>query len=318
MKIAKLFVGVDVAKDDLDICFLPINKNFRVKNNESGLEKLSKELSKYDVERILCEASGGYEGLLVQTLSRFGYSVWRIEPKRIKHFIASEGIKAKTDKIDAAMIASFAQQKQLTELTRIKPTTENDEQLRALVKRKEELTLMVAKEKTRLDHPQQHLCRQKIKDLIEFINKQIKIIEKEIATLIQNDDDWSHKATILTSVPGIGNATAATLITHISELGVVTNKQAAAILGVVPYTIQSGKHTKESRVKEGRSAPCRAIYMAALSAIQYNQDMKTFYQRLVSAGKKRKVALVAVMRKLIILVNILIRENRLWKQLKNA
>src|SRR5665213_3250890 len=120
MNLTKIFVGVDISKDTLDVCLLPGKKHFRVQNNNLGLKELIQNLSEYDVARIVCEASGGYEHLLIRTLSQAYYPVWLIEPKRIKSFIASEGIKAKTDKIDAAMIALFAQQKELSEQTRIK------------------------------------------------------------------------------------------------------------------------------------------------------------------------------------------------------
>lgn len=314
-KITKIFVGVDISKDHLDVYLLPSKKNMRIKNNSDGLNYLLSKLKKLNVGNIVCEASGGYENLLVTTMSQAGYAIWRIEPKRIKAFIASEGIKAKTDSIDAAMIALFAQQKQLPEYSRIKPQKVSAEKLKALVKRKEDLTRIAAQEKTRLKHPQQHFCRQEIENHIAFIKQQIKDLMQEIDTMIKDDEDWHQKSKIITSIPGIGEATTASLIAHVPELGTINSKKVAALVGLVPYTCQSGNYTKETRIREGRSAPRKAIYMAALSAIRYNYDMKIFYNRLVGLGKKKKVALIAVMRKLIILANILLWENRVWQAL---
>ena len=314
-RVTNIFVGVDVSKDHLDVYLLPSKKHMRIKNNSDGLNYLLRRLKKLHVSRIVCEASGGYESLLVSTMSQAEHAIWRIDPKRIKAFIASEGVKAKTDSIDAAMIALFAQQKQLAEYARIKSQKIDAEKLKAIVKRKETLTRIAAQEKTRLKHPQQSFCRQEIKDHITFIAQQIKILEQEIGKKITNNENWQQKSKIITSIPGIGETTTASLIAHIPELGTIGNKQVAALAGLVPYTCQSGNQTKQSRIREGRSAPRKALYMAALSAIQYNHDMKIFYNRLVKLGKKKKVALVAVMRKLIILVNVLICENRVWKEL---
>ncbi len=313
--VAKIFVGVDVSKDHLDIFLLPSGKHMRIKNNSDGLDYLLRRLKNLPVSRIVCEASGGYESLLVSTMSQAEYAIWRIDPKRIKAFIASEGVKAKTDSIDAAMIALFAQQKQLAEYARIKLQKIDAEKLKAIVKRKETLTRIAAQEKTRLRHPQQSFCQEEIEDHVTFIAQQIKALEQEIDKIIKNDDDWQKKSKIIISIPGIGESTTASLIAHIPELGTIGNKQVAALVGLVPYTRQSGNHTKESRIREGRSAPRKALYMAALSAVQYNHDMKIFYNRLVGLGKKKKVALIAVMRKLIILVNVLLCENRVWKAL---
>lgn len=318
MKLAKIFVGVDISKDNLDFCFLPAKQYLRLQNNDNGIKQLIKILSMYDVERIVCEASGGYETLLIRTLSRHGHRIWLIEPKRIKAFIASEGIKAKTDKIDAAMIALFAQQKNFPEHTRIKIPKQNEELLKALVKRKITLTNMLAQEKTRLSHPQAIFCKDKIQKHVDFMTAEVKDLEKEIEELIRNDDDWQQKQKIITSIPGAGRSTAATLIAFMPELGTTGNKQVAALLGTVPYVQESGKFTKTAIIKEGRPVPRKALYMSTLSAIQYNQDFKVFYNRLLNTGKKPKVALIAVMRKFIVLANVLLTQNKMWEVSKNA
>jgi transposase len=317
MNLTKIFVGVDISKDNLDVCLLPAKKHFRVKNDASGLQELIQNLSECAVVRIVCEASGGYENLLIRTLSQAHYPIWLIEPKRIKAFIASEGIKAKTDKIDAAMIALFAQQKELSEQTRVKISKLNEELLKELVKYKNNLISIAAQEKTRLRHPQTTFCKEKIQQHIDFLNEQIEKAEKEIEQLIKNDDDWQQKQTIITSMPGAGKATASALIAFMPELGKIGNKQAAALAGLVPYTKESGTYTKTATIREGRPLPRKALYMSTLSAIQHNQDFKIFYNRLLVSGKKPKVAIVAVMRKFIVLANVLLTENRMWSISKN-
>jgi transposase len=318
MKLAKIFVGVDVSKDNLDIFFRPLNHHFRARNDINGLSEILKKLSEYDPIRIVCESSGGYEKLLIRTLSQAGYPIWLVEPKRIKSFIASDGIKAKTDKIDASMIALFAQQKELPEQIRIKIPKKNEELLKALVRRKNDLMGIIVREKTRLAHPQVEFCLDKIQQHIDFMTDQIKELEKEIEQLIDNDDDWKHKQEIITSIPGAGKGTANTLISFFTELGSIGNKQVAALLGVAPYTNESGNFKKKSVVKEGRPIPRKMLYMPTLSAIQHNQDFKIFYNRLRQEGKPPKVAIIAVMRKFIILANILVAENRLWSPNKNG
>lgn len=316
-KITKIYVGVDISKNNLDICLLPGKKSFRIQNDIRGIEVLIKELSKHTIERIVCESSGGYENLLIQTLVEANYQFWRVDPKRISAFIASEGVKAKTDPIDAFMIALFAQQKELPEYARIKKPKLDAEKLRAIVDRRDALTRTAAEEKTRLKHPYLYICRQEIKEHITFLKKQIKLLEKEIKLILKNDADWTQKLEIITSIPGVGITTGASLIAYLPELGTLGNKQAAALVGLAPYANQSGNKIKKFKIAAGRASPRKALYMAALSATQFNHDIKIFYQRLVNAGKLKKIALVAVMRKLLILTNVLIGKNESWKQ-KNA
>ena len=177
---------------------------------------------------------------------------------------------------------------------------------------------MLVREKTRLAHPQVVFCQDKIQQHIDFMTDQIKELEKEIEQLIDNDDDWKHRQNIITSIPGAGKGTATTLIAFFSELGSIGNKQVAALLGVAPYANESGNCKKKSIVKEGRPIPRKMLYMPTLSAVQHNPDFKIFYERLREEGKPPKIALIAVMRKFIILANVLLSENRMWAPNKNA
>lgn len=275
------------------------------------------ELSKYDfndVEQIVWESSGGYENLMSKVLEQAEYTTWSVDPKRIRGFVASQGVKAKTDKIDAKMIALFAAQNK-PDYKKIKhPGTHSD--LRELVRRKIDLIEMVGMEKKRLGHPKQVLCKEEIENHISFMEKQIENIKAKINALIKDDDDWSRNAEIVDSVPGVGEATVHAIMAEVPEIGKVTDKQIAALIGVAPYLKESGSYKGQASITGGRFLVRNVLYMAALVASRYNPDLKQFYQNLRTKGKKPKVAIVAVMRKLIILINSLVRDKRTWSKSK--
>ena len=307
--LAKVFVGVDVSKKRLDINIFPENKFFRVENNFAGITKLSKKLSKFDVEQIVCESSGGYERKFIKQLSSSGYKTWIVDPKRIKAFMFAEGIKAKTDAIDAKMISIFASK---TERTYSNVPAKN-EKLVELVSRKNDLTDMIAKEKTHLKCPTTVFCKNSMNKHIAFMEKQVDKIDKQIEEIINEDQLLKQKYEILTSMPGIGKATAATLISMVPELGTIDNKKISALIGVAPYTKQSGTYTGVSKITGGRHLPRKAIYMSSLTASRFNPVFKKFYDRLISKNKRPKVVLVAVMRKIIITANAMIKNNENWR-----
>lgn len=327
--VTKIVVGVDVAMKHLDVCiykpdgFLEESKAyqkhkiFRVENSIHGVSVMLDEFSKYnfnDIEHIVWESSGGYENLMSKILERAEYTTWSVDPKRIRGFIASQGVKAKTDKIDAKMIALFAAQNK-PDYKKIKQP-EAHSNLRELVRRKMDLIEMVGMEKKRLNHPTQTLCTEEIEKHINFMGKQIEKITAKINTLIKDDDDWSRNAEIVDSVPGVGEATVHAILAEIPEIGRVTDKQVAALVGVAPYPQESGTYKGQASIDGGRFLVRNVIYMAALVASRFNPDLKQFYQRLRTQGKKPKVAIVAVMRKLIILINSLVRDKRIWSKTK--
>jgi transposase len=308
--IAQIYVGVDVAKNFLDIYLQPVGKAFRVTNDAHGIRKLIKELSKYTVEQIVCEASGGYEQLMFKKLRDKNHNVWLVDPKRIRAFIISEGINAKTDKIDAQMIALFASQKQL-KYKPIVPSPE-EEHLSALANRRDDLVKMIVKEKNRLGHPQYTHCKAIVAEHIEFMERQVKRLDAAIKQLINNNDDLNNKAKIIESVPGMGKVSTSMLLAQLPELGAIDDKQVASIIGVAPFIRQSGNSKGTAAIKGGRSSLRSVIYMAANVAIRYNPVLKAFYERLRKAGKKFKVALIAVMRKLITILNTMVKKNEQW------
>ena len=282
----------------------------RVDNTQVGIEQLLQIFSHNNIAQIVCESSGGYENLLISLCAAAGYKVWRVDPKRVKAFIASEGVKAKTDKIDAKMIALFASQKEASYTQSQRSDT--DEKIRALVRRKADLTEMAAIEKRRLKGPTGQFCKGSIERHLDVINQDIQSLEIEIQDLISQNAELSAKSDILQSIPGIGKSTAAALIADMPELGTIDNKKAAALLGVVPYTKQSGMYKGCETIYGGRPAPRKALYMAALCATRFNKPMRIFYGRLREKGKKPKVAVVAVMNKLVSTMNAMLRKNEKW------
>lgn len=309
--LAQVWVGVDVSKDHLDIHIYPINKGFRVENNDKGIKSLIRKLKQFSVQRVGFESSGGYEFLLKDLLKKAKNSCWIIDPRRIRSFRASEGIKVKTDPTDAKMIAAFVAVK-TPAYTNFELPEEQDE-LKALVRRKKDVTEAIAKEKKRLKHPQQRHCIDEIESSIAFHEQQIKKLESRIDALLNAHDEWKQKYSIIESIPGVGKTTATALIAHMPELGRIEGKQAAALLGVAPYNNQSGKFIGKAFIRDGRSLPRHSLYMAALTASRSNPVLSKFYKRLIDDGKKPKVALVAIMRKLIVMINAMLKTMENWR-----
>lgn len=308
--ITKNFVGVDVSKNWLDVYIYPKKYYLRVDNSESGINQLLQAFAQNNIAQLVCESSGGYEDLLIRLCSNAGYKTWRVDPKRIKAFIASEGIRAKTDKIDARMIALFASQKERSYDS--VERSANDEKMRALVHRRADLTEMASAEKKRLKGPTGQYCKDQIERFLSIINEGIEELDKQIQDIIKNDHIMNNRNDILQSIPGIGKATAAALIADMRELGTIANKEAVALLGVAPYTKQSGLYKGSESIGGGRPAPRKALYMAALTAARYNKQMNKLYTRLRDKGKKPKVAIVAVMNKLTTTINAMLRKNERW------
>ncbi len=308
--IPQIFVGIDIAKDFLDIHLHPLNKAFRITNNKQGIRKLLKMFSKYEVQQVVFESSGGYGHFLYKELLAKDYTVWRVEPKRIKAFIVSEGVNAKTDQIDAKMIALFASQKKLK--YRKVELRDNEVQIRVLVKRRNDLSEMITKETNRVKHPAQISSKKRINKHILFMKDDVKHIDQDIEQLINNDEALKLKAAIIKSIPGFGSVSVATLIALLPELGLVDYKKISALVGVAPFIQQSGASKGIAFIKGGRSALRKALHMPTLVAIRYNPVIKAFYDRLRKNGKNHKVALTAAMHKLVIIVNAMMKSGELW------
>lgn len=309
--ITNVYIGVDVSKKFLDVHFLPLDKGIRIANTKQGVEKLIKKLSDLQIGQIVCEASGGYEYLMYSMLTDAKYDVWPVEPKRIKAFIYSEGQRAKTDKIDARMIALFAS-KMTRNYTPVHQTKAQYE-IAALIKCKADLTAIAAQQKTKIQAPvMAQYCKEILMKNIEFTQLQIEELDKKIRSLVKQDKEIAQKVNLLSSMTGIGFSIASTLAVEVPELGVVNNKEIAAILGVAPYPKQSGAYVGRSTICAGRSMPRHLLYMGALSASQTDSCFGKFYKKLLAVGKRPKVALVALMRKMIVILNTLVRKGETW------
>ncbi len=309
--ISKVHVGVDISKNSLDIHILPLRKVRKIANSEADITKFIKELAKYDIAQIACEATGGYEKELARILKENGYSLWIIDPRRIRGFIVASGCRSKTDKIDAQKIAEFSS-KNPRDYQAI-DRTENQHNVQALVNRKNDLTKFLGTEKTRLKHPSHALCLSSIQNLIATLLVEIKTIEQQIRELIKSDIELAKKAMLLESIPGIGAASAALLLSHIPELGKISNRKISALVGLCPYDNESGRYKGKKRIRGGRVAPRNNLYMCALTTIKYNLILKGFYDRLTGKNKPFKVAIVAVMHKLIILANAILKKGEVCR-----
>lgn len=307
-----VFVGVDVSKKYLDVHIFPENKSLREKNDSNCFDKLSQHFSKYRVEQIVCESSGGYEHNFFNYLNENNYKTWIVDPKRIKGFIVSEGVKAKTDKIDAKMIAKFAS-KTKCEYIKQNKSVEYKE-LKELVRRKTEVTIMVSDEKRRLKGPTTIYSKNRISKHIDFMQEEIKELNIRIDFIIDKNEEMKEKAKILESMPGIGKATSACLISHLTELGTIDSKKISSLIGVAPFNRESGSFIGVAKISGGRPIPRKALYMAALTASRSNPKLKMFYNKLIKSGKKPKVALIAVMRKMIVILNAMVKNNKMWNE----
>lgn len=310
--LAKVYVGVDISKAYMDIYIHPCAKTLHVENSEKGIVYLLKFLATFDVQQIVCEASGGYQKLLILMAEKAGYKTWEVDPKRIKAFIESEGVKIKTDKNDAKMIALFSAQK-IRSYEAYKPS-DAVIKLRALVTRRDQLIKMLSNEKKHLQQAVSEEGKKLIKKHMKYLENMISSIDLSIDKIIKSDTKLSQKAEIMVSVPGIGPVTTSILLAVLPECGTLDNKQIASLAGVAPYTKQSGIYKGHSSIAGGRSLVRRAIYMAALTAAHCKTPFRDFYQRLRNRGKPAKVALVAVMRKIIVILNVLLKKQETWKK----
>jgi transposase len=301
-------VGIDVSKKHLDIAIRPTAERFRVENDEAGLAELVKRLSKISCQRIVVEPSGGYELELVHTLARTKLPVVVVNARQIRQFAQATGRLAKTDAIDADVLAHFAEAIQ----PEIRPLPDDSHrELEALITRRRQLVDMRgAEQKRRQTAPK--AVHPNIDQHIEFLSKQIDDIDDALRKLVRSTPVWREADELLQSVPGVGPVLSATLTALLPELGRLNRRQIAALVGVAPLNNDSGQKSGKRSVWGGR-APVRAVlYMAAHSAARYNPPLTCFYQRLITNGKTPKVALVAVMRKLLTVLNAIMRSHQPW------
>ena len=306
----KSYVGIDVCQDWLDIHVLPAEIGFRVPNTDQGHRLLKRRLDGHDVALITIEATGKWHRQLHRSLYASGYRVAVVNPLRARLFAEAIGLLAKTDQLDARMLAVFAMS--MTPAAR-PPAPEHLDTLKELVQARDSAVDEQTALKNQLASAETVFLRRQLVRRLARIAKDVKSLEAEIVRLIKADESLAHRYAILLSVPGFGSIVVATLLVGLAELGSCDHKQIAMLAGLAPIADQSGKRDGRRFIHGGRAAVRRVLYLAALSAVRYNRDMKTQYERLIAAGKLKKVALVALARKLVVLANILVREDRLWQ-----
>lgn len=305
----QVFVGIDVAKDQLDVALLPTGKTFPVPRNRKGYQELLAQLPAPGTCLIILEATGGYEREVVAELLSQGHHVSVVNPRQVRDYARALGILAKTDQIDARVLARFGEQVKPRCILALVPQLA---ELQQLVDRRRQLLDLRTAESNRLEQCTSKTARKSIQQVLKTLEKQVEHIEGEIARLVASNDDWKRKAELLISVPGVGNTTAAVLIADLPELGELNRCQIAALVGLAPFNHDSGK-LKGQRAMQGGRAPLRcSLYMAALSAMRCNPAIKEFSQRLAQNGKKFKVRITACMRKLLVILNTLIKNNVPW------
>lgn len=303
-------VGIDVSKDKLDVCLRPAGDVFSVSRNAAGLSDLVERLKDLPVALIAIEATGGFETVVAASLASAGLPVAVVNPGQVRAFARALGQRAKTDPIDAFVIARFA------EATRpeVRPLDDEATQLlSALIARRRQIIDMIVAETHRERTVTDKTLKKSIVQLKLALERALNEIDSNIDDQIRTSPLWKAKEDLLSSVPGIGPVTARTLIADLPELGRLSPKQIAALAGLAPYTQQSGKWRGRAFTGGGRTSVRSVLFLAAMAASRYNPVLKAFRERLRAAGKPAKVALIAVARKLLTILNAIIRENNTWQ-----
>lgn len=305
-------VGIDVSKDSLDIAVRPSGEYWSIKHDPQQFPALIEKLTHLAPTRIVLEATGGLETLAATHLAAAGLPVCVINPRQARDFAKASGQLAKTDKVDAHGLAHFGEalQPQLRKL----PSTQT-QLFEALLTRRRQLVQMRTAEKNRLTMTGHH--RKIAKDLeahIAWLNKRITQCDDELKSALQASPVWLANDRLLRSVPGIGPVVSQTLLAELPELGRLNDKKIAALVGVAPFACDSGGRHGKRHIRAGRSSVRSVLYMATLSAIRRNYRIRTFYERLLVAGKPKKVALTACMHKLLVILNAIIKQQQPWRE----
>jgi len=310
--VQKIFIGIDIAKDTIDISVLPSGDNWSVGTTPAELSETVDRLVALKPTNIVMEATGGYETRLAALLITTGLPVAVVNPRQVRDFGRALGILAKTDAIDAHLIALFAEKVQ----PECRPIPTDDERaLKELLIRRRQLVDMRTAELNRQKQTNSQQVYNSITQLIDFINHDLDTIEHEIDKRIKASPVWRAKEKLLQSVPGIGKVTASMLIVTLPELGQLNRRQIASLVGLAPMNRDSGTFRGRRMITGGRASIRSGLYMPILSAVRYNPKIKQFYDRLIDAGKLEKVALTASMRKLLTMLNAIIRENQPWRSI---
>jgi len=305
----EIFVGIDVAKDRLDVHVHPVGERFHVVRDANGLAQLVERLRARSPTLVAVEATGGFEKIVVAELAAAKLPVWRANPAQVRAFAQALGRRAKTDTLDAATIAHYA------EATRpqLRPLPDADtEQLADLITRRRQIIQMMVAERQRQKRAAPRLQKSIVR-LLKALQKELSSLEQDLDETISGNPLWQAKEELLTSVPGVGKTLARTLLAEMPELGTLPRRPIAALAGVAPWTRRSGKWRGQSFIGGGRANVRAVLYMAALAAARFNPQLAIFYRRLRKAGKKPKEAIIAVARKLLTILNAILRDRQPWQ-----
>jgi len=305
-----IFVGIDVSKDRLDVAVRPSGEVFFVERNARGLERLVSRLRELSPHIIALEATGGFETVVAAALAGAGLPVVIVNPAQIRAFARAIGRHAKTDPIDADVIAHFAEATK----PQVRPLPDEATRVLAdLVTRRRQIIEMIGAERQREQRITVLRLKKSIARLLKALEKELASLDADIDDAVRGSPAWREKEDLLASVPGVGPVIARTLIAELPELGQLGRKEIAALAGHAPFTRQSGQWRGKSFIAGGRVAVRSILFMGALVAKKHNPVLKAFFDRLVAAGKPKMVALVAVARKLLTILNAILRDGRPWQ-----
>lgn len=305
-----VIVGIDVSKDRLDVHVLPSGESFVVSNDDKGLDGLSTKLLGLKATVVAMEATGGYEMLAAGTLSKADLDVVVVNPAQVRSYAKALGKRAKTDPIDAEVIAAFAAATKPV----IRPLRDEESQaLAALLARRRQIKAMIGAEEQRTRMALAKEAQKSIKRLLAALRRELDSLDDALDDHIRKSPLWQVRETLLTSVPGVGPITARTLIAEMPELGNLDRRQVASLAGLAPWTRQSGKWKGKSMIGGGRAEVRSALYMATVVACQHNPVIRAFRARLIASGKPTLAATVAAMRKLLTILNAMIRDQKEWQ-----
>jgi len=304
----EIFIGIDISKTQMDVAIWDNEETWEFENEAAGWQEMVEIAKELKPSLIVVEASGGIEQRVVAELYLEELPIAIVNPTRVRNFARSTGQLAKTDKLDARLIAHFAQAVR----PKVRPLrTAEQEHLNALVTRRRQVVQILTAEKNRRSTTHSTL-RKRLQQHIEWLNAELEGLDEEIEQYIKESPSWRKNAALLRSVPGVGPVTASTLLAALPELGTRNRQQIAALVGVAPLNKDSGKMRGKRRVFGGRAPVRRALYMATLVATRVNPVIRSFYEHLLAQGKEKKVALTACMRKLLVILNSMIRNQQTW------
>lgn len=305
-----IVVGIDVSKDRLDVHVLPAGECFIVARNAEGIDAAIARLGPLGVAAIGIEATGGFETVVAASLSAAGLPVVVVNPAQVRAFAHALGKRAKTDPIDALVIARFVEATK----PEIRPLPDEDTRLLAsLIARRRQIIQMIVAERQRERTLPGRSLKKSAARVVRVLEKELNVLDEGIDESVRGSPIWREKDELLQSVPGVGNAVARTLLAELPELGSLSRREIASLVGLAPFTRQSGRWRGRSFTGGGRASVRAVMFMAAMVARRCNPVLKTFHQRLIAAGKPKMVALIAVARKLLTILNAILRERRPWQ-----